>query len=310
MLKEWIALRRYPILHKNGLKLTILQFQFFWLAIRKPTRSDYPKVQNIEESQGVVWFNFNVWLTFQLRFINAKYWATSPLIRAVTLVNLGEVYESDQFRISNNDFVKINELAAKYSRTFAGIKKLEFKNWLVRNYILAKSFSDLGFDPVSKSRNLVEIGPGLGAVISLALESSCKSYYSFDTLEMQSVFSAITKEYPLDYQRVSLIPTNDNRVTRPFSIAEDDYSVIAFWSFTELKEVERDFYSELFKSASYVLIGTNENFEGINNFEYIEQMARQLELTCSWKSLDNVFSTQIPPYQKRHRIYLLQKKAR
>ena len=128
MLKEWIALRRYPILHKNGLKLTILQFQFFWLAIRKPTRSDYPKVQNIEESQGAVWFNFNVWLTFQLRFINAKYWATSPLIRAVTLVNLGEVYESDQFRISKNDFVKINELAAKYSRTFAGIKKLEFKN--------------------------------------------------------------------------------------------------------------------------------------------------------------------------------------
>ena len=308
MFKNWLVLHNYPILGQSGRRLRLLQLKFLWLALRKPTHVKLSGMEFIQESEGIVWANFNMWLKFQLKHVNSRYWATSPLIRAVALVNLDESYEEDTKYMSRENKQIIEKISLRYTRVFRDISPLQFNNWITRNFLLVNAFSDSGVSPLKDTKYLVEIGPGLGAIISLALESNCERAYSFDTFEMQSTFSAITREFPSEYSRLENVTINDLTIKKPFKSPKDKTTVLAFWSFTETKEEERSNYFELFKEAERIILGTNEKFEGIRNFEYIEDMARQLEMNFVWKGLDDVFETDVPMYQKRHRIYLLQKK--
>ena len=106
--------------------------------------------------------------------MDPKFWATSPIIRGIALVNLDTTYESDEFRIPIEMKKTISVLSEKYASTFDDITRTQFKNWITRNYLIATAFSEFDVDPISDSENFVEIGPGLGAIISLTLESNCK----------------------------------------------------------------------------------------------------------------------------------------
>lgn len=307
MIKDWLALNNYPILDSSGHRLRKLQLKFLWLALINPTRSKLSALEYIQESEGIIWANFNVWLQFQLKYINSQYWATSPLIRAVALVNLDEAYVDDIKHISQENQQIINEISLKFTKAFRGVSQTQFKNWITRNYLLVNAFSEKGNNLLRGIKNLVEIGPGLGAIISLALESNCEKVYSFDTFEMQSTLSALTRKFPSDYSRLENVTINDVRNIKPFKSPKDKTTVLAFWSFTETTEKERSNYFELFEGAENIIIGTNEKFEGINNFEYIEELAKRLKMNFVWKTMDEVFDTEVPNYQKKHRIYLLQK---
>lgn len=305
MYREWSSLRKFPILNKTGIRFKFLQFSFLWLAIRRPTSKTYPNIEFLDTAKGAIWINFNYWLRFQLKFIHSRYWAASPLIRAVALVNLDEDYKNDQFRISADKEKEIERLAEKYSATFRIITLSQFRNWITRNYLLATAFSEFDVYPLSDSECLVEIGPGLGAMISLALESNCKEVYSIDTYEMQSTFSAVVEKFPSEFSRLKQISANDRRNVRPFHFPISNITVLAFWSFTELTEKERLDYFDLFMSAKTLIIGSNEEFEGINNYKYIEELANSLGMSLYWKGMSEIFATEIPEYQKNHRVYLL-----
>lgn len=306
MLKEWFVLKNYSILNKRGLRLVILQLHFLLLALRKPVNNPLADLDFIENSQGQVWINFNAWLKFQLKFISPEFWASSPIIRGVTLVNLDEKYEKDVDTIPQVQQLEISEIAAMYAQTFRFIQEEEFRNWLIRNYVIFNSFSGSSRFAWDESDSLAEIGPGLGAAISLNNKSKLKRIYSLDTFEMQSIFNAVVRNSPDKYTKYSPIPVNDKRIPKPFRIYEDNLTVYAFWSFTELKLEERLEYLEVLKSAKRILIGTNEKFEGISNFEYIENLAMSLEMKFTWKSMEEVFKSELPKYQRKHRIYFLQ----
>jgi len=307
MYKEWLGLRKFPILNKSGIRFKFLQVNFLWLAIRRPISKTYSEFEFLHTAKGTVWINFNAWLRFQLRFIDSRYWASSPLIRAVALVNLDETFESDESRIPVEKKKAIDRLAEKYCQTFSIITHSQFRNWITRNYLLATAFSEFNVNPTLDTECLVEIGPGLGALISLSLESDCKEVYSIDTFEMQSTFSALVDMYPREFSRLKKISANDSRSVRPFNVPSTEITVLAFWSFTELTEEERFDYFDLFKSAKTIIIGSNEEFEGINNYRYLEKLAKSLGMSLHWKGMSEVFATEIPGYQKNHRIYLLRR---
>lgn len=271
------------------------------------THSKLTELQYIQRSEGTVWSNFNVWFQYQLKYIAPKFWAKSPLIRAVALVNLDEPYARDRDAISRENLKMIEKISEKYTEVFQGISQTQFENWITRNFILVNAFSDTGIDPLNDSKYLVEIGPGLGAIISLGLESQCQNVYAFDTYEMQSTFSAVTSKFPSDYSRLQYFTVNDLRNSKPFNSPKKETTVLAFWSFTEIKETERLDYFKLFEAANTILIGSNEKFEGIENYLYIEEMARKLNMNYVWKNMGDVFNTELPKYQKKHRIYLLTK---
>jgi hypothetical protein len=305
VIKEWFDLRKHPILGKSRLRLLFLQLHLIWLVSRRPVPKTHLDFNFLQPAIGPVWINFNAWIRFQLQFIDSRFWATSPIIRGVALVNLDTTYEFDEFRIPSDKRQTINSLSVKYSSTFDVVTRLQFKNWITRNYLISRAFSEFNVDPISDSEDLVEIGPGLGAIISLALISDCKEVYSFDTYEMQATYSAMARNFPNQFSRIRNITINDVRTLRPFAIPSGDYTVIAFWSFTELTEKERCDYLDLFKSAKRIIIGSNEEFEGVSNFRYIENLAISLGMSLYWKTMGEIFATELPPYQRNHRIYLL-----
>ena len=276
--------------------------------MRKPSHNYYPELKFMTNSRGEIWINFSIWLRFQLKFVNFQYWASSPVIRGITLVDSQETYEADKSQIPHEHQLLIEKCARRYANTFKIIKEVEFDNWLNRNYILSNSFSDFNVSPIDDDKPIVEIGPGLGAILALGAISKPKVMYSFDTFEMQTVFSAILKQFAKDFERLNMVAINDPRNKRPFKIDVRASNVLAFWSFTEIKEEERNAYFDLFREASNIIIGSNEYFEGINNFDFIEKMAIELDKKVSWKTLDKVFATSLPSYQRHHRIYLLQAK--
>ena len=309
MLREWFALGKYPILNKRGIRLRLLQLKFLTLSLRKPIKNTFSELDLIENSKGDVWINFNNWLRYQIKYISSEFWAQSPIIQGVALVNLDEEYERDLRLISVQRRREIDEIAALYSQTFQLPQETEFRNWIVRNSVILNSFPE---DPIKSSDAsdvLVEIGPGLGAVISLCLRSNWKKIYSLDTFEMQSIFGAVVNKYQSLYSRYQAISVNDVRNKKPFKIEGEPLTVLAFWSFTELKLEERTQYFEVFRAAKQILIGTNENFEGVNNFEYIENMATSFGMEFTWKSMADIFETDLPKYQRQHRIYNLRTKV-
>lgn len=220
-------------------------------------------------------------------------------------MNLNTSYKSDECRIPSDKRQTIDSLSEKYARTFDVITRPQFRNWITRNFLIATAFSEFNVDPVSDSECLIEIGPGLGAIISLALESGCEAIYSLDTFEMHYIYGAVSREFPEKFDRVKQITVNDIRTLRPFTVPNQNSTVLAFWSFTELTESERKDYFGIFGSAKRIIIGCNKQFEGVDNFQYIENLAKTLDMDLRWKTLGEIFTTEIPSYQKSHRIYLL-----
>lgn len=77
----------------------------------------------------------------------------------------------------------ISMAASKYKETFKGISNESYINWMTRNFLLANSFKDLAVIPFLDECALIEIGPGLGPVLTLASLSKPVSVYSFDTFK-------------------------------------------------------------------------------------------------------------------------------
>lgn len=306
MIQDWLSLSKYPIV-VPGMSLKRLRLQFLWLALRYPNNNlSITSIQSIE-SDGEVWNNFNKWLRFQTRYVHKKKWANSPVIRAVTLVHTSKFDEQDLSKISPEIFSQIDDAISKYLNVFNGMDERNLKNWFIRNYLLTEAFSNLGYSPIIDSGSLLEIGPGLGGVLSLSMLQNHRNLYSFDTIEMQEIYRALDEKFLFEQSRLKLVPVNTT--TGKFHLANESAieNIVAFWSFTELKESDRDRYTELFSKAENILIASNEHFEGINNFDYLEDLATQLQMSVSVKNLGEVFSTSLPGYQYNHRVYLLRK---
>ncbi len=306
MLKDWLELRKYPII-VPGKSIILLRINYLWLAIRYPRKDHKSKSSTLVDSQGIVWNNFNRWLRFQVRYIHQKKWARSPIIRAVTLVNLSNFEQSDLAKIPSEMLAIIEDAVNRYLDVFEGVEALEFRNWFIRNYLLCDAFSGWGTNPIKDSGTYLEIGPGLGGALSLAVLGNPQRIYSYDTAQMQDIFSVLKEPFSPESTRVTLIPVN---ITATFDLLRNEEiieNVIAFWSYTELKHEDREKYFELLKKAKRIHIACNENFEGISNFDYLEKLAGELNMNIRYKGLNEIFNTVLPGYQQKHRVYLLYK---
>jgi hypothetical protein len=308
MLRMWYLLRKYPILNLHGIDFLKLRLKYLILAVIFPRSKSKKSEVEVISSEGRVWFNFNLWLNFQTKYVDSKWWAVSPIIRRVTLVNLEEI-KSEQVELISTESKQLISLAAsRYANTFRGISSPSYVNWITRNFLLVNAFKDHGVVPFFDERGLVEIGPGLGPVLTMACLSKPVSVYSFDTFQMQEIFSAVQDNFRDDFKKLRKIAINTEENTGTFSSRKKSTTLIAFWSFTELTLSERKRYFEVFGESSNALIATNEYFEGINNFEYLEQLALLFDKKISFKKLTEVLGMNIPRYQHNHRIYLLESK--
>lgn len=143
----------------------------------------------------------------------------------------------------------------------------------------------------------------------MAAFANSKRIYSLDTAQMQEVFSALRNDFYSELDRIIMIPVNTRKQIDLPDHENGIENIVAFWSFTELKLEDREKYLEIFKKAQRVYVACNERFEGINNFDYIEELGEQLSMSVKFKSLQQIFNTLLPKYQQKHRIYFLERRA-
>jgi hypothetical protein len=304
MIQDWFRLQRYPIV-VPGKSQIVLRAYFLWLAIRYPKRDKFLTVSQSRDSHGIVWNNFNQWLRFQISYIDERKWAASPIIRAVTLVNTLDFEQSDLTRVPLEMHQVIEGAVERYIKVFDGIEEQQLRNWFTRNYLLCDAFSETETNPIKDSGTFLEVGAGLGGVLSLAVLRGHKKIYSCDTVEMQEVYSALIHTFSPESNQLQMVPVNisDNSL---LNVDVDNLdNIIAFWSFTELKHEDRKKYTGLFNKATRIYVACNEHFEGIDNFEYLENLAKELNMKIKHKTLGQIFHSFIPGYQKKHRVYLL-----
>jgi hypothetical protein len=292
----------YP--NRKGLKLCRVVVKYCVLGILQGTRRNQLEVPNLEIKSNV-WRQYSAWLVFQLLYIGKKDWARTPLIRDVTLVQVNPLSAEYIDKIGTQALSEITSIANGFSQCFRGIETKDFFNWLCRNQLLLRSFEHRGVSPLSDGLVAAEIGPGLGPVTSL-LAKSPREIFSYDTFEMQEVQKYVESMVIKSSEKIQYHITNlekDDTVKIP---EKTNYFVIAFYSFTEINVLEREKYVELIGNSTYSIIASNQNFEGVNNFDYLENLGKTINKEVSFLELQEVFGSGIPNYVKKHRIYLFQ----
>ena len=301
-----LLFKRFP--NSSWRRHTKIFLSYAWLGIlnysdhKKANTHDVPKESN--QNKSYAWKTFYVYLLFTVRHIAPRDWARTPLIRQVTLVQVAKLEPEILKKISGSLSGMIHDLAVNYAFAFRKIGVELFKNWLLRNAILLTAFGRAGYDPLQARCSIAEIGPGFGAVTTLAATSRSRLIYSYDTNEMQAIAKEVEKEVLKGTSKIMYRPTNNLNQQESLSIPDEEYSWVAFWSFTEIPLDDRKDFLALFENANYSLIATNNFFEGVNNFEYVEKLAEEIGAKLEYLELKSIFGSNLPTYMQSHRLYL------
>ena len=291
----------YP--NRTGLNLCKVVVKYLALSTINWPRKNHIEIPKLA-IESKVWKQYSAWLIFQLQYIRKRDWARTPLIRDVTLVQVDPVSAEDMDKIGTDALREIALISHEFSKCFRGLESKSYFNWLCRNHLMLISFEHCGASPYSDGLAVAEIGPGLGPVTSL-LSKSTPKIYSYDTFEMQEVHKYVESMVIKPNERIQYHTTNleiNDKVKIP---NEMSYFVIAFYSFTEVNLNEREKYFELIRNARYAIFATNQHFEGVSNFEYLENLAKVLNKKISHVGVQEIFGLSIPNYVKNHRVYLL-----
>ena len=304
MLIEWIKLGKINFPNKSGKNFLRVYIKCFFLALL-----NFPHELKIEflgePLKSNVWSSFNKWLHFQIRFINPRDWARSPVILAVA-GGYSESFNLNAITSSNFDKVISTEIAKKYSVAFRGFKEEDFRNWILKVLACVRAAEKLAeLALINSEISVAEIGPGLCSMAGIAIKHSSPNFYSYDTLEMQIIQRYVTKSLAISENRCMFFPINVKKEKTFVNVPIKPYSLFAFWSFTEVNISERAFYSDLIKNSCAAVIACNEFFEGVNNFVFLENLAIELGKEIQYTDFLTIFGNSIPKFQQKHRLYTL-----
>jgi hypothetical protein len=305
MILQLLKLVRLGYPNRTGFSFVKVVLIYFWLGMFNIFRTNNISIPTLEIASKV-WMQYSDWLIFQILYIKKKDWARTPLIRDVTLVQTNPVSVEGTSKIGIEVIDGIQATAEEFSESFFGLDTNSYFNWLCRYHMMLSSFEYCGVSPLHDGLAVAEIGPGLGPVTSL-LSKSAFEIHSFDTFEMQEVAkyvesNVIRPRKKIQYHAMNLASGSWARIENQVT-----YCVIAFYSFTEINLNERKKYFELIENSEYSIIATNKQFEGVSNFDFLENLAVDLNKKVSYVELETIFESTIPNYVKKHRIYLLQR---
>ena len=264
----------------------------------------YRKIEfPIQPLKSVVWSSFNKWLHFQINFISPKDWARSPVILAVA-GGYSERIKLDAITFSNFDKVTSKKLAEKYNAAFRGFKEDDFTDWILKVLACVRAAEKMTeVSLIDSGVSVAEIGPGLGSMAGIAIEHSSPNFYSYDTLEMQTIQRYVVESLAISESRCTFFPINSKINKTHAGVPDLPYVLFAFWSFTEVNISERAFYFDLIENSNATVVACNNFFEGVNNFEYLENLAIKLGKEFQYTDFLTIFGSSIPKYQQKHRLY-------
>lgn len=252
-----------------------------------------------------VWNSFNRWLHFQIRYINQRDWAKSPVVLAVA-GGYSENLNLNSLTFSEFDKATAKEIARKYLLGFNGFEQENYENWILKVLTYIRSAEKMtGLSLLNPRDSVAEIGPGMASMAGIAHAHSSPGFVSYDTVEMQVIQRYVTRCLGIPNEICNFFPINLERVNATTDSPSSPYVLFAFWSFTEVDISERVYYHDLIKNSHVTVIACNNSFEGVNNFQYLEDLAVVLQKEIQYLDFLDIFGTEIPSYQQRHRLYTL-----
>lgn len=256
-----------------------------------------------------VWNSFNRWLHFQIRYINQRDLAKSPVVLAVA-GGYSENLNLSSLTFSEFDKATAKELAQKYLLGFNGFKQENYENWLLKVLTLIRSAEKMaGLSVLNPRVSVAEIGPGMASMAGIAYAHSSPRFFSYDTIEMQTIQRYVTRCLGIPNETCNFFPINLESVNATADSPSSPFVLFAFWSFTEVDISERVYYHDLIKNSHVFVIACNHSFEGVDNFQYLEDLAVKLQKEIQYQDFLDIFGTDIPSYQQRHRLYTLKDRS-
>ena len=306
MIAAWIALFAEEFPNRNLINRIRILFFYLFMALKNFGNSNSTEIPELQISSKI-WTQYNKWLVFSIKYLNPRDWARSPVILAVS-GSYKLAPENPTTLLNESQLNYVNLLCKNYSRAFNGITEIEFKNWLIRYTILMHvSIETSNTEPnIKTDLSMVEIGAGFAPALTLSSYNPNIKIYSYDCWEMQVIQKHIEMKVLTESSKIQFISTNiSSRRYLPLPVPTEAYELYAFWSFTEIQIDERLKFLPIIKNSKKSIICCNQEFEGTNNFAYLEEISYTLKKKLEFKELSSVFSGMIPNYMSKHRIYTL-----
>jgi len=304
MLADLIKLALKGMPNRSGIYLARALLITFALALRNIFSSKNVKFQ-ANKIKSEIWDTIILWLQFQIKYIHPKDYARCPAILAVAG---GYASPLDLSNVSTNtyDLENADRMASYFARGFRGYEHQDYKNWILGVTACIRKAEDLSGESIlSEEMAVVEIGAGMGGILGLAKLNNATCYYSYDFREMQHIQRYIGDFMSIPHNFLRFHTVNANNKELKISVPNTKYSLFAFWSFTEVNLEERIHYFKLIKRAETTIITCNKNFEGADNFLFLEKMSQILGLRAQYVEFVEIFGTKIPKYLQAHRLYVL-----
>jgi hypothetical protein len=304
MLNDWIKLVKVGFPNRSGKSL--VRFSMITLALASRNIFCSNKVEfQVAKFKSEIWNSMNLWIQFQIKYIHQKDWARCPAILAVA-GGYSSAVDLTQVRVNAQDSRNADRIAQYYVNGFRGYRNQDYKNWILKVTACVRKAEDLcGELILSESKGVVEIGPGMGAMLGIAKLNNATFFSSYDTEEMQHI-----QKYVLDCMQTpktfcEFFGVNSKYSHYEIVIPSETYNLLAFWSFTEIDIDERIHYFNLIKNADTTIIACNKDFEGVDNFFYLEKLGQTLKKRVRYVEFVDLFGRKIPKYQQSHRLYVL-----
>jgi hypothetical protein len=304
MFSDWIKLVKVGMPNISGRSLA--RFSLITLALASRSIFSTNKIQfQGTKFKSEIWNSLNLWLQFQIKYINQKDWARCPAILAVA-GGYASAIDLTNVRINAQDIRNSERIAQYYAKGFRGYEHQDYKNWILRVTACIRKAEDLcGELILSESIGVAEIGPGMGAVLAIAELNNVTLYSSYDTEEMQYIQKYILKCMQIPKTFCEFYGVNSKNNYYNIATPSGEFTLFAFWSFTEVDIDERIHYFNLIKHSKTTVIACNKNFEGTDNFLYLEKIAQILSKRVRYVEFVEIFGNKIPGYQQSHRLYVL-----
>ncbi len=210
----------------------------------------------------------------------------------------------DSLVISEKDKETAIELARKYHGSFRGFQENDYTKWICRILVCVRTAEKMtGMRFTNSAKSIAEIGPGMGYMAGIAMAYSSPNFYSYDTLEMQTIQRYVTSSLGISENRCTYFPINSEIVNSSAEIPDTPYILFTFWSFTEVNVSECSYYYDLIQNSLATVIACNNFFEEVNNFEFLKNLATELGKEIQITDFLTIFGNLIPTYQQRHRLY-------
>ena len=217
-----------------------------------------------------------------------------------------EKLDLSSLTFSEFDEAIAEELARKYVFGFNGFEKQNYENWILKVLTIIRSAEKMtGVNLLNRTHSVAEIGPGMASMAGIAYAHSSPKFFSYDTVEMQTIQRYVIRCLEIPKEICTFFSINWENSPLKAEPPTSSYVLFAFWSFTEVDISERVYYHDLIKNSNVAVIACNNSFEGVDNFEYLKNLAVALQKRIQYQDFLDIFGTKIPSYQQKHRLYTL-----